>query len=368
MRTDRYDMVVVGAGIAGLTAAALAAEHGERVAQISVGAGTFVLGSGTIATDEMAALEQEPGFAQAIEFFRTLVTAAGVAYSGDAHHSMLLPTLLGGFDVLQLAPHTVANAALQQAAATRVVGLRGLTGFDAEFLAERFQLEASRHCSAAHYDAVTVPLPAPLGMPVTTLRVAQAFDRDAAFRTQLAAALRAAKGDAERILLPAVLGITSENAVRSAFAAQVGCTLGELPTLPPSIPGLRLASHLQNHLRARGVTFLEGYPAERVAIANGVCTAVEIASPGRGFRVAGEHFVLATSTGMHALLGNTTQLDAQQRPLNPQGIPVAENLFAACAAAERSPALRGLAVRILAGHRAALQALAARRAYAAESL
>jgi glycerol-3-phosphate dehydrogenase subunit B len=365
MRTERFDVVVVGSGIAGLTAAALAAEQGERVELVSVGAGAFVLGAGGVEEREVKALAQEPGFAPAMEFFLTLAEAAGVALAGDTRDTLLLPTLLGSFQPMQLAPRTVANAALEDGTATRIVGLHGLSGFDAGFLAERFQSAAAARGLHAKYEAATIEIPSPLGMPVTTLRVAQAFDRDAGFRTRLAAALRAAKGAAARMLLPAVLGLDSSDELRAEFIEQVGCIVGELPTLPPSIPGLRLAHRLQAHLRARGVTFLEGYPVERIEMANGMCTGLQIAAPGRGFRVAGQSVVLATSTGLRALLPGADALDAQRRPLDANGTPIAENLFAACRPGEHISELRGLAGRILAGHSAAVSAMAERRAYAA---
>ncbi len=366
MHANRYDVVVVGAGIAGLTAASLAAEQGASVALVSIGAGAFVLGAGGVEEREVKALKNDPGFAPAMDFFLDLAASAGTALAGNLEHTVLLPTLLGGFQPMQLAPALVANSALHPFVKTRVVGFRGLTGFDAEFLAQRFNQEAEKRGLAASCDATTLQLPVPLGMPLTTLRVAQAFDRDQGFRTALAEALREAKGDCERVLLPAVLGIEANDLKRAAFVAQVGCTVGELPTLPPSIPGLRLAQRLLAHLRMRGVTMLEGYPVEQLDRVNRTCTGLRIASPGRAFRIAGDSVLLATSTGMRRLLGDAIQaVDEQQRPVDTAGKPLANNLFAACARPPHVSELRGLAGRILAGHRAAVCAGSERGAYAA---
>jgi len=365
MRTDLYDVVVVGAGMAGLTAASYAAEQGQRVAVASIGAGAFVLGSGGVEERETLALQREPDFTYAMDFFLTLAEAAGTALAGDLQHTMLLPTLLGNFLPVQFAPLSVAHAALNQTRKTRVVGLHGLTGFDARFLAERFRSEAAQHHLPTEYEAITIDPGSALGMPVSTLRVAQAFDRDAAFRTHLADVLRAVKGDADRLLLPAVLGIESSDTQRTVFEEQVGCTVGELPTLPPSIPGLRLAHSLQQRLRSRGVVFLDGYPVERLQLERGLCTGLHIASPGRGFRVAGECVVLASSSALHRLLEGPVNLDLHHRPLHPNGSPHATNLFAACLPGSHPSELRGLASRIVAGHRAALAAWAERGACAA---
>lgn len=402
MHADSFDVVIVGSGLAGFTAAALAAEQEQRVAVVSSGTGSCALRSCCVEVREASMLSEEPDLAAAFAFFRTLAQAAGTALVGSLEQTFHLPTLLGSFQPMHIAPLLVANARPESAERTRVIGLRGLTGFDAEFLAARFNQQATIHGWATRYDPHTVELSPALGRPLTTLRVAQAFDRNAAFRAELAAALAAARGNAERILLPAVLGIEAADPVRAVFASAVGCPLGELPTLPPSIPGLRLAHHLEAHLRARGVAFFPGYPVERLEIERGICTGVQIASPGRAFHLAAQCVVLATSAGWRQLLASAQAIDAEQRPLDAEGRPIAENLFAACALSEPQSTWRAcrptpqhpapveiatdasfsrkkpqeeiipgnndadfsLARRVLAGYRAALSASAERSAHA----
>lgn len=52
MTGNQIDLLVIGEGLAGITAAATAADQGKRVMLVSTGPGTFVLGTGgSISTD-----------------------------------------------------------------------------------------------------------------------------------------------------------------------------------------------------------------------------------------------------------------------------------------------------------------------------
>jgi flavin-dependent dehydrogenase len=48
MASNHFDVVVVGAGIAGMTAAAAAAGQGRKVGLVNAGFGLFVFGAGCV--------------------------------------------------------------------------------------------------------------------------------------------------------------------------------------------------------------------------------------------------------------------------------------------------------------------------------
>jgi hypothetical protein len=118
--------------------------------------------------------------------------------------------------------------------------------------------------------------------------------------------------------------------------------LGELPTLPPSMPGLRLARRLHRHLRACGVQFEEGYPVDRIECAQQDEVAAHLASPGRGFQLRATSVLLAT------------RLDGSPLP----GAECAHRLDA-------FPEAESMAAQILAGYHAARRIVAERSARAA---
>ena len=83
-----------------------------------------------------------------------------------------------------------------------------------------------------------------------SLGLARRFDDPAwraAFAAQLALQLRAD----ERVGLPAMLGLRDPHGAWSDLEQRLGAPVFEIPTLPPSVPGMRLFEILRAALRAR---------------------------------------------------------------------------------------------------------------------
>ena len=65
----------------------------------------------------------------------------------------------------------------------------------------------------------------------------------------------------DRVGLPSVLGLSQSKALLSALEDAMGITIFEIPTLPPTLPGLRLESALRRAALVAGCRFLEGSAA-----------------------------------------------------------------------------------------------------------
>jgi glycerol-3-phosphate dehydrogenase subunit B len=347
--SNRFGVIVIGAGLAGLTAAAVALESSRSVALVTRGAGSFVLGNGCIGTREVEALSAQPDLAQALRLFLSTCVEAGCEMEGDLSQHIQLPSLLGGFQSVAYAPRTLAHAGFRKHLPTLIAGIESLSGFGANFLVSRLNEQARTHGLSASYAACTVALPANLGAPLTTLRIANAFDRDEQFRASLAELLHSASTGYERVLVPAMLGLHATGVQLAEFEQSVGCVVGELPTLPPSIAGLRMYNLLIHHLRSKGLEFFEGYSVESIESVNGICTGLRIASPGRPFTLHAEAIVVATQASRDLLAGCAN----------------ARNLFVAASPSVLHAEPHVFAGKILAGYRAAMSASAERGEYAA---
>lgn len=74
------------------------------------------------------------------------------------------------------------------------------------------------------------------------------------------------------ILFPAVLGLADHEAVMAMAQAVFGVPCLEVPTLPPSIPGMRLEHALQTHLKNAGAILHQGARASGALGVNGEVT------------------------------------------------------------------------------------------------
>ncbi len=93
------------------------------------------------------------------------------------------------------------------------------------------------------------------------------------------------------VLFPAVLGLDHHDEVMAAAELALGVPCREVPTLPPSIPGLRLNQRLTRRLQSTGALLHLGARAVSVPASNGRCEAVTDES---GRRFEAEIFVVAT--------------------------------------------------------------------------
>ena len=365
MQSNRYDVVVVGSGIAGLTAAAAAAQKGQRVALVATGPGSIALGTGWLKAEPISGSGRASGLNEAMAFFCGLTSLAGCPLVGDAANPRPMPTYLGSFESVAFASQRLWNAAAGERVSTAIVGVRGLTIFDENFMAERLHERTRSKGSSFWFTARQIVLNRDFGLPATVLQIALSFDRDAAFRAELIEALRRAASGFERVVLPGILGLHSSEEQIALLEREIGCTVCEIPTLPPSVLGLRLFHRLQSYLRSTGVELFTGFPVRSLPLRDGMCTAVEIASPGHPMTLHGESVVLATGRHSSDLLGLAIgDCDPQMRPLTLTGEVMAQNLFLAGTLAHSGAGHREDMMRILSGYRAGTYAAATKGAYA----
>ncbi len=81
-------------------------------------------------------------------------------------------------------------------------------------------------------------------------------------RAKFAKLLKEAAGEAKVIGLPALLGMHRPDLVRSELEQLTGLTIFEIPTMPPSVPGIRLREMFEQVFPQKGITLI---PQQKVA-------------------------------------------------------------------------------------------------------
>jgi hypothetical protein len=201
------------------------------------------------------------------------------------------------------------------------------------------------------YLAREIALHSSLGFPLTTLRIALRFDTDAGFRAELSGLLRDAARECSSILIPGVLGLRSGQQQHAEFEAELGCPVSELPTLPPSIPALRVYQRMMMHLQKIGVELYRGFPVSELNVEDCQFTQLTIESPGRHTVLRGQKVILATGQYSTELLGSEIAgHDSQLRPLDAQGKVIAEHWYAAGSLIDHG--VGGDAAAVVTGYRA----------------
>jgi glycerol-3-phosphate dehydrogenase subunit B len=385
---SHHDVVVVGTGLAGLTAAVRLAEAGASVLVLAKGVGGTHLGPGTIDVlgydpdpvqrplealralsarrpDHPYNLVGPDGVAEAIAWFKGRFgdgPLAPYAFTGDPAENRRLPTAVGVLKPTAIVPESMAAGDLRDGGQVCVVGFRALKDFHPMLLADNL----------ARHEGVTAR-----GIELNLLpenRVdanAQAFGRafdDETFRSEVISLVAARLAAGERVAFPAVLGVRAPHAVWTEMQEKLGRPVFEIPTLPPSVPGMRVFATLRERLRRAGgkaimnavvigadraggrITAVRArtglrevvHGADRVVLATGgfASGGVELDSSWRGREVAfglpvtgvpepgGERFRPAYFDE-HPMARAGVAVDAQQRPVDAAGERVLDNVLVA---------------------------------------
>jgi len=114
-------------------------------------------------------------------------------------------------------------------------------------------------------------------------------------RERTIALIKPLLGDARAVGLPAVLGLGRSCEVHAAFEAGLGVPVFEIPTMPTSVPGLRLLGALEAVVAARGVRRRHQASVRALAYDGNTGTAtLDLEGVPGGERVAARAVVLAT--------------------------------------------------------------------------
>jgi glycerol-3-phosphate dehydrogenase subunit B len=307
-----YDAVVIGAGTAGLVAGARLAEGGARVCVLAKGVGSTHLAPGTIdvlgytparvqspaaALEEIVAVHPDHPYAllgseavaEATHWFRARVQSGplpGYQYLGDLERNLLLPTAVGALRPSALVPETMAAG--DGTARVCIVGSRSLRDFHPALCAANLR--------RAGIEARGVDMEIEVSRAdENALGLARRFD-DPGWRGGFAARLALKLAADERVGLPAMLGARDPHGAWTDLEQRLGRPVFEIPTLPPSVPGMRLFEILRTTLRRAGGRLVLGAEVVDVERDGTRVRAVATSAAGHEAGYAAPWFVLAAGS------------------------------------------------------------------------
>ena len=307
-----FDAVVIGAGTAGLVAGTRLAQDGAQVCVLAKGVGSTHLAPATIdvlgyapdrvpaprpALEQLIAARPDHPYAllgtdvvgEALSWFAEIVPRGplpGYVYGGSLEHNQLLPTAVGALRPSALVPETMANGEASRLERVCIVGTPALRDFHPSLCAanlERAGIEAR---------AVSVDVKLERA-DMNTLGLARRFD-DEKWRRQFCSELSLTLRAEEAVGLPAMLGLRDPHEVLADVEHRLGRRVFEIPTLPPSVPGMRLYEILRSALRAAGGRLVLGAEVVSCDREGDRVTADSTHAAGRDLIYVAPWFVLAS--------------------------------------------------------------------------
>ena len=309
------DVVVIGAGLAGLSCAAELAERGARVFLAAKGMATTHWTHGGL---DLAATPGAPSIREAIAGLSATaghpyarlgsevdgavtghldrLARAGLPMAGSMDDRLVpIPTAIGA-----LRPAAILPAA--QAAALAPWSGDGLLLVGYARYRDAWAGYAARNLAAADWPkgprevrAVEVELPQARELHNLNARTLGLLFDDPTWRRQALRAVAAAvPAGSWRIGLPATLGIRTHADALAEAESSLGHRVVEIPSLPPSVPGIRLYEALRATIDRAGGRLQIGFDVAHVERHGRRVRAIHTGAAARTFRIGGDEFVLAT--------------------------------------------------------------------------
>ena len=259
------DVIVIGGGLAGLMAAAVAASRGQKVTLLSYGSGSLPLASGAIdfhnAKAPDAAIKNLPAhhpykkigaknIDAAAKFFCEVAAQDNLPYNGRLSAQIPIVTAIGTLKYSALVPESMDASKLIDKKKIFVAGVKGLKDFYAAMIADNLK----KYFPNKIFEVATLDLELLGGRDITCMDAAQILTGNEQILADGLKKLNATEDDA--IILPPILGLEG-NSSRAEVKPQLRAEIFETTCLPPSPPGIRLQRAFIKFLQKSGVRILE---------------------------------------------------------------------------------------------------------------
>lgn len=311
---NKSDVIIVGAGMAGLTAALVTAQAGKSVTILASGAGALSIGSGCIDLlgycngtavqgdpwEAMATLPKEhpyqrigiPAVQEAVRFFTTLCAERQWALLPTTNRNHWLPTIMGTLKPSYLCPQSADATALATAKSIAVLGIEGIKDCQPQLIIQ--QLQRYPHLQDKHYSHLL--LPSPFGQThrsINALDMARYLDTSDGL-AWLLPKLKALHITADALLIPPICGTHAHTQVWGKIRQSVCCAVVEMLAIPPGVGGLRLRELFMQALRAYPVSMVENCRVSSAHVHDRLCKTLIGNSSSGTKEYSAKAYILAT--------------------------------------------------------------------------
>ena len=277
-KTIKFDVCIIGTGMAGMASALFAANRGLSTVQVgSTGEIMFASGFldllGVHPVEEKRSLKnpwegigslckdipnhpyariKEQDIRAAFDEFLSFLQDAGLPYQRRNERNCQVITSLGTLKNTYCVPKTMWNGveALETKKPCLLVDIRGFKGFSA------------RQMAAVLQDVWPDLRTARISFPETehmsevyTEQMARALDSPQK-REKLIEVVKPHVKDAQVVGMPALFGMSRTNEVIADLSEGFGVPVFEIPTMPPSVSGVRLKEAFEERIPDKGVRLL----------------------------------------------------------------------------------------------------------------
>lgn len=313
------DIVVVGSGMAGLTAALAAATRKHKVRVISEGAGALAIAGGSLDVlgyDNTGKLVDNPwdgigyldenhpyslvgveNLKQAFSAITACLASRGLpihhATDGDGNpRNFAMPTIMGTLKPTFYFQNDIDPDLPAKAQKILVISVKGFRDCKPALIINQLR----RYPAWADKDFQPFILPQPFnerGRSLNALDLAHVADREEGGKWLLNEVKNVGKGF-DLALVPPFLGARPNSPIRAKFSESLGCPALELLSIPPGVGGLRIRHALVDHLREMGVEFYENAKVKHGETKDGKCCGIIVDAAGRDVLHKAHAYVVAT--------------------------------------------------------------------------
>ncbi len=322
----KYDCIIIGAGLSGLICGIKCAKEGLRTAVFSGGMNSLHFSSGSIDLlgysakrkiidnpfediKELKILTPDHPYLriplktikESLDFLKEELGSEDLNLytNGNSNHFRI--TALGTLKPTYLSQETVYNEGFKRAIEKNItISILNFEGFR-DYYPELAVEQLKKNSLLKHINFTTGRIRLPFFtksekdlLESNSIDIARLFETEK-YLPGLAQAIKNVAGGADIAMLPAFIGLNNYKYIYKRIMALTGLLISEIPTLPPSILGMRIDNALKKRFSSLGGEFIAGDKVTGGEIINGKLDHIHTANYGDA-RHYSKYYVLSTGS------------------------------------------------------------------------